>query len=90
MDTIDLERLAAGDPADPITLPAVEIDESSLPESCTGASLRQEWDHDILELADRAPERFAPWDRRDEVRDYIYGIGDYLDKHNLGRIKRGK
>lgn len=88
-DCIDLERLKAGEPAAPITLPAVEIDEDQLPPSCSGSSFRTlEYDHDILRWADAAPEKFARWDTRSEVRESVYGISEYLDHHNLGRIKR--
>jgi phospholipase C len=88
-DCIDLARLEANDPAPPIELPAVEIDESSLPESCRGESLRAV-DHDILRWADRRPDLVARWDRRRHARDSVYAIGDYLERHGLGRIRRGR
>lgn len=91
VDCIDLERLERGEPAAPITLPSVEIDESLLPDSCNGASFRiVEPDHDILRWADRNPEAFAPWDKRSETRDDIHDIADYLDHYKLGRIHRGR
>ncbi len=91
VDCIDLERLEAGEPAAPITLPAVEIDETQLPDSCSGASFRTvDYDHDILRWADGDRATFARWDARSDVRDGIYGIAEYLDHHNLGRIKRRK
>jgi len=89
VDCIDLERLAAGEPAAPIQLPAVEFDETMLPDACrsSGAFSRPP-DHDVLELADRM--NLGALDLRSESRDYIYGIADYLDSHNLGRIRRGR
>lgn len=86
-DCIDAERLAAGEPSAPITLPAVEINESELPENCIGSSLR-EFDHDILAWADSA--NLGKYDLRSETRDYVYGISEYLDHYNLGRIRRGR
>jgi phospholipase C len=88
-DCIDLERLEAGEPGAPITLPAVEIDETTLPASCSGSSFRTvDYDHDILRWADADRATFAKWDRRSKTRDDIYEISEYLDHHNLGRIKR--
>ena len=93
-DAIDFERLEANRPAAPITLPAVEIDELNLPAACRGGSQQGEdpavapktYDHDILAWADQYD--FGKWDLRSETRDYGYGIAEYLDKHNLGRIRR--
>ncbi len=83
-DCIDLERLAAGDPADPIVLPEVEIDAASLPPECDGSSLRQvpgaPLDHVILEWAEADRERSAPWDRTDELPQYAQTIADFLKK----------
>lgn len=86
MDCVDEERLAAGKPAAPLAdLPYVEIDADSLPASCTGKSFAVH-DHDILEWAETA--NLGEYDLRGEVRDTLYGIGDYLDEHNRGRIRR--
>jgi phospholipase C len=86
-DCIDFDRIAAGNPLPPITLPAVEIDESMLPDNCIGSSLRG-FDHDILAWAETA--NLGKLDLRRETRDYVYGIAEYLDRHNLGRIRRGR
>jgi len=90
-DCIDMERLAAGEPAEPIILPAVEIDESQLPERCRGNSISfgPPMDHDILIWAEET-NKLGKYDLRKDVRDYTYSIGDYLERHNLGRIRRGK
>ena len=90
-DCIDLVRLAAGEPADPIALPAVSIDESQLPERCRGNSISfgPPMDHDILIWAEQT-NKLGKYDLRKDVRDYTYSIGDYLEKHNLGRIRRGR
>lgn len=94
VDCIDLERLANNDPLPPIELPAVDIDETTLPDHCkAGADIRElPSDHDVHVWAD-TPEgmrRLGKKDLRRERRDYIYAIGDYLDKHDLGRIKRSR
>jgi phospholipase C len=85
LECLDLDRLAAGEPAAPIELPAVEIDESALSRSCQGSSLRG-FDHDILAWAETA--NLGPWDLRGEVDDYVHAIADYLDRHGRGRIRR--
>ncbi len=41
-ECLDLDRLAAGKASDPITLPAVDIDESMLPAACSGVQRRLE------------------------------------------------
>ena len=70
-------------------MPTVEIDENELPASCSGASFRTaEYEHDILRWSDEQPAKFRQWDARADTRDAIYGIADYLDHHNIGRIKR--
>jgi len=88
-DCIDQERLAAGDWAAPAEIPAVEVNESDITSACTAAAARQV-DHVILEFADRYPELFKGFDRRDDLRDYHYAIGDVLERYNAGRIIRGK
>jgi hypothetical protein len=75
-------------------MPAVEIDEANLPEACTygstfiGKGGGRTYDHDILEWADSVD--LGKLDLRSETRDYVYGIAEYLDYHNLGRIRRRK
>lgn len=89
IDCIDLERLAAGQPAAPVTMPAVEIDEENLPERCTyGSVLNGGFEHDLLEWAEGA--NLGKLDLRHESRNYVYGIAEYLDYHNLGRIRPKK
>jgi phospholipase C len=87
-DCIDLERLELGQPADPIQLPAVEIDE--LPAQCLGGAspLSGRYHHDILAWVDARPDIFARWDRRRFARDDMYAIAEYLDRQGLGRIRR--
>jgi phospholipase C len=79
-DCIDLEAKGAR----PITLPAVEVDESMLG-ACGGSSLDA---HVILQWAASQGVDVAKQQRI--ARDGVYAIGDYLDKHNLGRIRRGR
>jgi phospholipase C len=90
-DCIDFDRLEAGDAADPIALPAVEIDEAQLPDVCKyNVSFREQYDHDILAWGAANRRKLGDYYRVSESRDYVYGIADYLDHHNLGRIRRGK
>jgi phospholipase C len=81
-DCIDLERLAAGNPSAPISLPEVDIDATMLPPECDGVSFREtpggEHDHVILEWAALDRERSAPWDLTAERPDYIRAINDLL------------
>jgi phospholipase C len=86
-DCIDQERLAAGDPADPAEIPEVVINESDITDACRVSAKTH---HDMLALADKYPEIFAKFDRRAKAIDDVYMIGDYLEKHNQGRIIRGK
>jgi len=86
-DVLDLDALAAGTPRAPITIPAIEIDESRIRQECRGATALQ---HDVLRMADEHPRLFKPWDRRDKLVDSAYMIGDFLESVNAGRIIRGK
>jgi hypothetical protein len=86
-DCLDAERVAAGMPAAPITLPAVEIDETMLDAACTEPARRVH--HDMLAWGDQA--RLAPGlDRRPYLREYAHDIGLFLDRHNIGRVRRGR
>jgi phospholipase C len=84
-DCIDQTRLDRGEPLPPAEMPAVEFDESQLPERCTNAF----WSSDVLAWAEQArfPRR---WDRRGTARETVYDIADVLDSWNLGRIRRGR
>jgi phospholipase C len=88
-DCLDLERLARGAWASPTEIPAVEIDESEITSACT-RSMERGADHVFLQWADRFPRIFERFDRRAQVRDYLHMIGDYLDRHGRGRIRRGR
>jgi len=88
-DAIDLERLAQGKPNPPIELPAIEIDESQLGADCAMAMARMN-EHPIHQLADQHPHLFVGYDNRARVRDELYLIGDFLEQHNAGRIRRGR
>lgn len=85
-DCIDLERLAAGDPAPPIEVPAVEIEVADLPDECRGDSV--EISHDIHVLANQRPDLVRPWDRRRYVREDMLEIARYLERKGAGGIKR--
>jgi phospholipase C len=69
-------------PSAPIQLPAVEVDASMLA-GCTGTAFKG---HDILEWAENV--NLGQFDRRAQALDEVYAIGDYLDRHGLGRIVR--
>jgi phospholipase C len=86
-DCIDLERLAAGDPAPPIELPPVDIDSETLPQVCfSGEGLRQP-SHDIHRWADAEPGRVARWDRRAHATEDLLEIAAYLERHGRGSIR---
>ncbi len=86
-DCIDLERLAAGQPAAPIALPGVEIDADMLPASCQGSSFRT-LDHDVLQWAEVNAGRLGHLYRRNAAPQEAATISAFLDRHNLGRIRR--
>lgn len=91
-DAIDAERLAQRMPAAPLTLPAVEIDESELSKTCKGiTSLRAlAGPQSELELAAAQGHLPASLDLRGRERDLLYAIGDRLDGFGMGRIVRGR
>lgn len=88
-DVIDTERLMRGDASPPISLPAVEIDESMLGADCAMMTARMN-EHPMHQLADRYPHLFVGYDNRAHARDQLYLIGDFLEQHNAGRIVRGR
>jgi phospholipase C len=82
-DCLDLDAA----PAPPAAIPAVEVDESIIDRSCLNLGKPTE-----LELALDAgllgPRREL--DGRPAWRDQLYLIGDLLDRHGAGRIRRGR
>jgi phospholipase C len=86
-DCIDVARLAAGEATSPIVLPPVVIDEAALPNFCLGEGdiMRT---HDMLRLVAQEPKLQRLYRPGVQVRDDIYDIAAYLDRHNLGRIRR--
>ncbi len=83
-----MTRLAAGDWAPPAAIDPVEVDESQITDACK-YNLKSD-PHPMLALADQRPDLMGRWDRRGDLRDYAYFIGDYLERHNMGRIRRGR
>jgi phospholipase C len=70
--------------AAPIHLPAVEVDESKL-ERCVGKAFEA---HVVIRWGEARGIDVA---RRQRVaRDGVYAIGEYLDRHGVGRIRRGR
>lgn len=90
-DCLDLDRLAAGEPAPPIELPAVVLDESMIGPECGGNSLKpgggaRPW---VAALAERLTRRDPRLVARDG-REQIFGIAEYLERHGRGGIRRGR
>jgi hypothetical protein len=83
---IDQDRLAAGDAHDPVQLPAIEVDESMIGAACRGGTGK--FHHDIVEWFDSTGSRYAHLDHRRKLPETLHTIGEFLDQHNAGRIKR--
>jgi phospholipase C len=62
-EMIDLDRLAAGQPAAPITIPEVIVDDTMIPPQCQSTVAG----HPVLETADAHPERVRGLDARAEL-----------------------
>src|SRR5262249_48409921 len=85
-DAIDADRLARGDAAAPVTLPAVMVDESKLDPLCLETEFRRS---DIELYADAGG--FPPeMDLRGDVRDYLFAIAGHLEAARAGGIRRGR
>jgi phospholipase C len=84
LDVIDLDRLAAGDWAEPAAIPPIEIDYQAIGDiaACNAMSL----EHPILAWADANRARLGKLDRRAHLIEYLENIGHFLDKHNAGRL----
>jgi phospholipase C len=87
-DCLDLDRLARGEWAPPADLPAVEVNESDITDACQYGGKAAD-DHPLLLLPRQFPDRFKGLVIPD-VRDTLYLVGDYLERHNRGRIVRGR
>jgi phospholipase C len=86
-ELIDTERLAAGDAADPIQIPVVDVEEARVDAQCQAAETLQ---HDVLRFADRHPELVRGLDRRAQVPELARLIGDVLEKHGAGGIIKSR
>jgi phospholipase C len=84
-DCIDQERLAAGDWAEPIELPPIDVGDWPMNAQCVG-SLREE--HPILAWANANPDRVAAFDLRSETADYQRTITDFLKNPPRPAVKR--
>ncbi len=71
-------------PTAPITLPTVEVDESML-DDCTGKAFDL---HVVLKWAEKLNLDVPA--RQRQALDGVHAIGEYLDRHNLGRIRKGR
>jgi phospholipase C len=72
-ELLDLDRLAAGDPAPPIELPSFDVNEWTFDEICNASTLKPS-KIDIAEYADAHPERMARWDRRAQLPEVMATI----------------
>ncbi len=85
MDCLDLDRLAAGEPAPPITLPALDSDEwPTTDDACRsdGSFVRSPTALDpITEWADANPKAFAGYDLRADRERYLQSIHDYYRRN---------
>ena len=87
-DCIDMERLAAGNPADPITLPVIDsaeypfMDAACVPAG--GFKPGHHADDPISEYADAHPGTWTGYaDARDDVPEMIQHIRDFLQFHGV-------
>jgi phospholipase C len=90
MAAIDLDRLAANEPAPPPTLPQVTVDESMLDDACTKTSKRYAGYHkaDIELLADTG--FFGERDARKDLPETLRLMAEQLEKRGMGGYRRGK
>ncbi len=86
-DCIDLDRLAAGDPADPVAIPEIDADEWPWTASnCMSSGGFRGAEDPITQWADLHPGSFAGYDMRADTEEYLQSIRDYLYEHQ-GTIK---
>jgi len=85
-DVIDQERLDKGDARAPITLPTVDVDASMIDPMCKSKTFAKS---DIEIAADRGFIK-KEHDLRSRRRETAFYIGDYLQKHGIGSIKRDR
>lgn len=88
-ELLDAARLEALEPSPPVELPALEVDESMIDAACYGEGAARREPTDLEKLADAG---FFPagLDRRGEVRETLFAMGDVLERLNRGRIRRGR
>ncbi|MBK8942934.1 MAG: alkaline phosphatase family protein [Polyangiaceae bacterium] len=87
-DAIDQERLEANDPAAPIQLPAIDIDAENIDPACK-TELRMGEKSDIEIIADRG-DIPVHLDLRHKRYETAFFIGDFLEKHGIGSLRRKK
>ena len=87
---IDMERLAAGNPAPPPELPEITVDESTIDETCqkTGRRYAGYQKSDLERLADTG--YFGKLDARKELPDTLRYVADQLSKRGKGGYRRGR
>jgi phospholipase C len=81
-DCIDLERLAAGNPAKPINLPIIDsVEWPTNDPACVSSGGFRTADDPISAWADANPGSFAGFDMRDEQEHVLRSIHEYVQKH---------
>ncbi|NUP12323.1 MAG: alkaline phosphatase family protein [Polyangiaceae bacterium] len=84
-DAIDQERLAAGEASAPITLPSINLSADDIDPECKTQLRSQKTD---LELHFDRVGIPPYYDLRPKRRETAFFIGDYLEKHGIGSIRR--
>ena len=72
-----MDRLAAGDWAEPIDIPALNLNDWPMGAECSAGSARED-DHPILAWANANPDRLQGIDLRGELDDYKKTIIEFL------------
>lgn len=87
LDVFDQARIDAGDWTEPAEVPPIEIDYQAIEDACTSAANKE---HPVIQWAEANAARLGALDRSAHVYEYLQNIGDFLDRHNAGRIVGGR
>lgn len=82
-DCIDMERLMANNPADPIELPQINLDDWPMdPVACAHAGgFKYEYKDPISQWADATGKIAKQYDLRDDPKSYLDGIRKFVLEH---------
>lgn len=86
-DAIDQDRLAAGDAAEPITLPTLDIDASMIDPMCKTELRSAKSDIEIHADHGKIPKL---WDLRHKRYETALYISEYLERHGLAKFNRDR